>query len=118
MYDNPILGRNSKVNWPQSEIDQWGKWDYGNGFDIKGKSSKLWRRKMSGMPYGLSVLVDPNIGKNITFKLEIVDKAQIKQCHIFLVRRILLSWCGFIRNKIYFAYTPGDAPRDGICVGR
>lgn len=62
MYDNPLLGKQGKIDWPQSEINEWQQWEYGDHIHIDGHEPKPWRQKRSGMPYGLSILLDPNIG--------------------------------------------------------
>lgn len=62
-YDNPILGKNAKDDWPQEEMKKWEKWDYEKGFVIENRSAaRPWRQKRAGLPYGLSLLIDSNAG--------------------------------------------------------
>jgi len=40
----------------------WQKWDFDDGFVLSKTLQMPYRQKRAGMPYGLSILVDPNIG--------------------------------------------------------
>ncbi|CAL8070923.1 unnamed protein product [Orchesella dallaii] len=60
LFDNPVLG--TVKNWNEYELEQWQKWDYDDGFMLPKSIKKPYRQKRAGMPYGLSILEDPNIG--------------------------------------------------------
>jgi len=61
MFDNPVLG--TKRRWTDDDIGKWQEWDYIQGFVLPTGLHRPYRQKRAGMPYGLSVLVDPNVGK-------------------------------------------------------
>lgn len=62
LYDNPMLGKNAAKNWPVSEIKEWQNWNSEDGFVLGGNITRPWKQRRAGLPYGLSVLVDPNVG--------------------------------------------------------
>ncbi len=39
----------------------WSTWNYEDGFVLSRDTEYPWRQKRSGLPYGLSMLLDPNI---------------------------------------------------------
>ncbi|CAL8109591.1 unnamed protein product [Orchesella dallaii] len=59
LFDNPVLG--TIRNWNESELKLWQKWDYDDGFVLPKTLERPYRQKRAGMPYGLSILVDPNV---------------------------------------------------------
>lgn len=50
------------MNWPENELNEWKLWNYEDGFVLKPNLTKPWKQKRAGLPYGLSILVDPNTG--------------------------------------------------------
>lgn len=62
MYDNPTLGSKARVYWPLDEVKEWRKWNYDDGFVLQKTSTRPWKQKRAGLPYGLSLLVDPDTG--------------------------------------------------------
>ncbi|CAG7722532.1 unnamed protein product [Allacma fusca] len=52
----PIIPR-----WNKTETNLWDKWEYTKGFTLDPTLKRPYRQVRAGVPYGLSILVDPDI---------------------------------------------------------
>lgn len=65
IVDSSSPGFRNTSRWPEQEREWWRAWDYDKvGFILSNKSLlRPFRQRRAGMPYGLSILVDPHIRK-------------------------------------------------------
>lgn len=61
LYKNPVLGSDAQEHWPEEELRNWSTWNYEDGFVLGASTTRPWRQKRAGLPYGLSLLLDPNV---------------------------------------------------------
>ncbi|CAL8109589.1 unnamed protein product [Orchesella dallaii] len=54
-------GKNKNPAWNKSEVDEWRKWDFGEGYLLKPESKYPYRQRRAGMIDGLSLLIDSDI---------------------------------------------------------